>query len=108
MPTKFRVRIALAAERDIEDIWAFIARDDVEAASRFIRRLEKQIDTLERFPERCPPIPENEILGTQYRHLLISLKPRLLRRAQLNGESKGDEASPLVASGVQTPFAILN
>ena len=22
------------------------------------------------FPERCPLIPENEILGTRYRHLL--------------------------------------
>ena len=31
---------------------------------------EAQIETLERFPERCPLIPENEILGTRYRHLL--------------------------------------
>jgi len=36
MPTKFRVRIALTAERDIEAIWAFIANDNVEAAGRFI------------------------------------------------------------------------
>lgn len=35
-----------------------------------MRRLEKQIDTLESFPERCSLIPENEILGTHYRHLL--------------------------------------
>ena len=32
--------------------------------------LEKQIDTLEHFPEICPLIPENELLGTKYRHLL--------------------------------------
>jgi plasmid stabilization system protein ParE len=36
MPTKFRVRIALTAERDIEAIWAFIANDNFEAAGRFI------------------------------------------------------------------------
>jgi plasmid stabilization system protein ParE len=70
MPTKFRVRIALTAERDIEAIWAFIANDNVEAAGRFIRRIEARIDTLERFPERCPLIAENALLGTRYRHLL--------------------------------------
>jgi len=70
MPAKFRVRIARAAERDIEEIWDFIAHDSPEEAGKFIRRLEEQIETLERFPKRCPLIPENEILGTHYRHLL--------------------------------------
>ncbi len=70
MAAKFRVRIARAAERDIEEIWDFIAHDSPEEADKFIRRLEEQIETLERFPERCPLIPENEILGTHYRHLL--------------------------------------
>lgn len=70
MPVKFRVRITRTAERDIEEIWSFIAQDSPEEASRFIRRLESQIATLERFPERCPLIPENESLGTRYRHLL--------------------------------------
>jgi len=71
MPTKFRVKIALIAERDIEGIWTFIAHDNAEAADRFIRQFEARIDTLERFPERCPLIPENALLGTRYRHLLI-------------------------------------
>jgi len=70
MPAKFRVRIVRAAERDIEEIWDFIAHDNPEEAEKFIRRLEEQIETLERFPERCPLIPENEIMGTRYRHLL--------------------------------------
>ena len=70
MPAKFRVRITRAAERDIEETWNIIAHDSPEAATRFIRRLVEQIKTLERFPERCPLIPENEILGTHYRHLL--------------------------------------
>ena len=70
MPAKFRVRIARAAELDIEEIWAFIARDSPEEAAQFIRTLEDQIDSLENFPERCPLIPENDLLATRYRHLL--------------------------------------
>jgi plasmid stabilization system protein ParE len=54
----------------VEDIWSFIAQDSPEEASQFIDRLEDQIATLERFPERCALIPENEFLGTRYRHLL--------------------------------------
>jgi toxin ParE1/3/4 len=70
MAAKFRVRIARAAERDIEGIWTFITQDSPVSADRFIRRIEHQADTLERFPERCPLIPENLLLGTRYRHLL--------------------------------------
>ena len=70
MPAKFRVRITRTAERDIEEAWTFIAQDSAEEAEEFIRRLEEQIATLESFPERCPLISENEILGTRYRHLL--------------------------------------
>jgi plasmid stabilization system protein ParE len=70
VPARFRVRITRTAERDIEEIWNFIAQNSAEEASRFIDRLEDQIATLERFPKRCALIPENEIIGTRYRHLL--------------------------------------
>lgn len=32
--------------------------------------MEEQIGALESVPTRCPLIPENELLGTVYRHLL--------------------------------------
>ena len=70
MPARFRVRITRNAERDLEEDWNYIAHDNSEEAEQFIRRLEEQIETLEIFPERCPLIPENEILGTHYRHLV--------------------------------------
>ena len=70
MPAKFRVRITRTVERDIEEAWSFIAEDSAEEAEKFIGRLEEQVKTLESLPERCPLIPENEILGTHYRHLL--------------------------------------
>ena len=52
------------------EICEYIAQNKPEAATTFVLRLEDQIGTLERFPERCPLVPENELLGTAYRHLL--------------------------------------
>ena len=82
MPAKFRVRITRAAERDIEETWNFIADDSAEEADQFVRRLEEQIETLQTFPERCPLIPENEILGTHYRQLLYGNYRSVFRMAK--------------------------
>lgn len=70
MAASYKVEITPIAERDVEEIWTYIATDNQEAATAFILRLEEQIEALEQFPERCPLIPENELLGTSYRHLL--------------------------------------
>ena len=70
MHARYSVEITPAAERDVEEIWSYIAADSRETATAFILKLEEQIETLEQFPERCPLIPENEQLGTSYRHLL--------------------------------------
>jgi len=70
MRVKYNVEITAAAERDVEEIWTYIADDSPENATAFILRLEEQLDTLEQLPERCPLIPENEQLGTSYRHQL--------------------------------------
>lgn len=59
-----------SAEADIEEIWDYIAADSPEAAASFVEELARQAGTLAAFPERCPLIPENEQLGTRYRHLL--------------------------------------
>ena len=70
MPRKFRVDITKAAEADVTEIWEYIAQDKPDAKTALVLRLEEQIRTLERFPERAPLVPENELLGTAYRHLL--------------------------------------
>jgi plasmid stabilization system protein ParE len=69
VPRKFRVDITKAAEADVAEIWEYIAQDKPDAATAFVLRLEEQIGTLERFPERCPLAPENELLGTASRPL---------------------------------------
>ncbi len=52
------------------EIWEYIAQDKPEAETAFVLRLEEQVGTLKRFPERCLLLPENELLGADYRHLL--------------------------------------
>lgn len=71
MPATFRVEITSAAEADITEIWEYIVQDNPGNAAVFILALEEQIASLEQFPERYPRIPENDILGTAYRHLVF-------------------------------------
>src|SRR2546427_1147003 len=56
---------------DLEEIWILIAADSMENATRFVIELEAKIGTLEQMPNRCPAIPENALLGTEYRQLII-------------------------------------
>lgn len=70
MTKKYSVDITATAESDVAEIWEYIAQDKPEAATAFVLRLEEQISTLENFPERCQLVPENELLGTAYRHLV--------------------------------------
>jgi toxin ParE1/3/4 len=72
VPRKFRVDITRAAEADVAEIWEYTAQDNPDTATAFVLSVEEQIGTLERFPERAPLVPENELLGTAYRHLLHS------------------------------------
>jgi toxin ParE1/3/4 len=71
VPKKYRVDITATAEADATEIWDYIAHDNPDMATAFIPRLEDQINSLERYPERCPLVPENELLDTAYRHLLF-------------------------------------
>lgn len=70
MSKKFSVDVTSTAEADIAEIWDYIAQDKPGAATAFVIRLEEQINALENFPERCQLVPENEMLGTSYRHLV--------------------------------------
>lgn len=70
MPKKYRVEITRRAEADIEAISVHIGRDSERAASAFVVELERQIESLERFPLRCPVVAEAAELGVPYRHLV--------------------------------------
>lgn len=70
MPTRFAVSFSQKAEEDLEEIWSFIAADNPDNATKFILNLEKQVESLSLFPERCPLISENDLLRGKYRHLI--------------------------------------
>ncbi|MCD5390698.1 type II toxin-antitoxin system RelE/ParE family toxin [candidate division NPL-UPA2 bacterium] len=70
---KYRVEITKVAERDIESIVEYIHRDNPMTAIRWIKELERQIGSLEKFPSRCPIIPEAEELEREYRHLNMAI-----------------------------------
>ena len=67
---KYRVEITATAQSDIEEIFQHIATDNQTAAVNLVLEIEKQIDSLEKFPTRCPVIPESFELGIEYRHIL--------------------------------------
>lgn len=67
---KYRVEITRIAESDIMDIIRYIALDNRVAANNLVSEIEKQIDSLEIFPLRCPIIPESPDLGKEYRHII--------------------------------------
>ena len=70
MTKKYQVNITQKAQKDIEQIFYYIADDNINNATNFILQLENQIYSLEDFPERNPLIPENAFFGTEYRHLI--------------------------------------
>ena len=79
MSARIRVEITRSAEADIAESWDYIAQDSPANAEAFLLVLEEQIASLEQFPERCSRIPENELLGTSYRHLLHGVYRTIFR-----------------------------
>lgn len=67
---KYSVEITEIAELDIKEIFEFISVDNKTAAIKWVEEIERQIDSLEKFPLRCPLIPEVQELGEKYRHLI--------------------------------------
>ena len=67
---KYRVEITKVAESDIKDIFRYIASDNPAAADHWVNEIERQIDSLEKFPSKCPIIPESQDLGKEYRHII--------------------------------------
>lgn len=67
---KYRVEITRVAEWDARDIFRYVASDNKAAANKWITEIERQIDSLEQYPLRCPVIPESQDLGKEYRHII--------------------------------------
>jgi len=64
------VNLTQLAQKDLEQIFYYIADDRIKNARNFVLELEKKIFSLDTFPERQPLIAENEYFATDYRHLI--------------------------------------
>lgn len=67
---KFQVEITATAQSDIKEIFQYVASDNKKAAINLIEEIERQIDSLEKFPARCPVIPESFELGVECRQII--------------------------------------
>jgi plasmid stabilization system protein ParE len=77
----YKITITQAAERDIEESLKYIARDNREAAGKWLDEILERIGCLDKYPERAPGIPENLAIGGEYRHLVYG-NYRILFRIQ--------------------------
>jgi len=97
---RHRVEVSEAAKHDLSQHFNYIGSGSVDAAKRWLSEMERRILSLERFPRRCPVIPEARKLGVEYRHLLYGayraiyriegptvLVVRVLHGAQLLGKA---------------------
>jgi plasmid stabilization system protein ParE len=76
----FRVEIAAEAERDAEEILAWLLKQHAgEAGIRWYRALEDAIASLATFPARCPLAPEDRRFPFEVRQLLYGRKPHIYR-----------------------------
>ena len=70
MAKKYNIQITRSAENDLDEIWNNIASDNRNNAINFVNQIEERIYSLALFPKRELLIPENEIIGGEYRHLI--------------------------------------
>ena len=81
MPKTYKVLLSRHAQNDLAEIYDYIGADSPQNATTFILALEEKILSLAIFPKRVPLIPENILLGTNYRHLIHG-KYRVIFRIQ--------------------------
>ena len=67
---KHRVVISASAERDLEEAFSYIARDNPQAARRWLEGMRRKVKSLESMPSRGAFISESSELRRAYRQLV--------------------------------------
>lgn len=67
----YRVVIETRAIRDIDEATGWIAAQASDAAERWLNAIEAEINTLSRFPERCPRPCEDGLFKHELRQLVF-------------------------------------
>jgi len=76
----FRVETTIEAERDADDILAWLLSEHAgETGMLWFAALQDAIASLADFPARCPLAPENAAFPFEVRHLLYGRTPHVYR-----------------------------
>ena len=67
--TRFEVIVLPSAERDIGEVYEWLAEHDEVAAARWYNRLMELILGLDTFPERAPLAPESKSFNREIREI---------------------------------------
>jgi toxin ParE1/3/4 len=70
VPKTYEVLLARHAQRDLAEVYDYIAADSPANAAAFVQAIEEKVFSLASMPERASLIPENTQLGTGHRHLV--------------------------------------
>jgi len=63
--------MAPVAEKDLAEIYLYIAKDNPKAAANFFNELRREDQSLKWSPQRCAKIPEKVESPYEYRHLIV-------------------------------------
>lgn len=66
----FRVVVTAEAERNLDALFRYVARDNPINARRFVTELRERLKALRTLPRRCPRAPEDGRRGLEIRHLV--------------------------------------
>lgn len=66
---QFRVLLQPPAERDIGEIYNWLAQDDSDRADNWLGGVLESIRSLSKLPARCPLAPESAIFDREIRYL---------------------------------------
>lgn len=75
----YRVVILPSAQRDLDEAFVWIAERNESAAIRWFNGIIEVVDTLKRFPERCPLALENDFFEQEIRQILYGKRQHKYR-----------------------------
>ena len=71
MTEEYQIRYLPAAQKDLLDIFSYIAKEDREAAAGTLKQLEAQIEKLADFPLMAPQPKDPILRKLGYRFLIV-------------------------------------
>jgi plasmid stabilization system protein ParE len=68
---RYEVVVQPVAEAELEECYRYIWKDAPKRAARWRKEVLGKVESLSRWPKRCPLAPESGALGYEIRHLVV-------------------------------------